>query len=82
MSVQKLAFSINRFTNRTSAEIPKGPALTTWLRPKIADQGDYAISITPQIIVFFISLFGKPYPAMKIDQLVLPDTAYQVRVEY
>ncbi|EDX17573.1 GD16024 [Drosophila simulans] len=77
MSVQKLAFSINRFTNRTSAEIPKGPALTTWLRPKIADQGDYAISITSQIIVFFISLFGKPYPAMKIDQLVLPDTAYQ-----
>ncbi|XP_043661165.1 aminopeptidase N isoform X1 [Drosophila teissieri] len=77
MSVQRLAFSINRFTNRTSAEIAKGPAVTTWLRPKIADQGDYAIRITSQIIVYFVGLFGKPYPATKIDQLILPDTAYQ-----
>ncbi|XP_016951611.1 thyrotropin-releasing hormone-degrading ectoenzyme [Drosophila biarmipes] len=76
-SVQKLAFSINRFTSRKSPPLAKCPVVISWLRPRIADQGEYAIRITPQIIVYFVGLFGKPYASDKIDQLVLPDTAYQ-----
>nr|XP_016942515.2 thyrotropin-releasing hormone-degrading ectoenzyme isoform X2 [Drosophila suzukii] len=76
-SVQKLAFSINRFTSRKSPPLPLCPVLTTWLRPRIAEQGDYAIRISPQIIVYFVGLFGKPYVLDKIDQLVLPDTVHQ-----
>ncbi|XP_017045852.1 aminopeptidase N [Drosophila ficusphila] len=77
MSVQKLAFSINRFTERSSPRIPNCPELTTWMRPEVADQGQYAIRIAPGIIVYFIGLFGKPYPSDKIDQLILPDSAYK-----
>ncbi|XP_017119434.2 thyrotropin-releasing hormone-degrading ectoenzyme isoform X1 [Drosophila elegans] len=77
MSVQKLAFSINRFTGQKSPRLAQCPEMITWLRPRIADQGAYAIGIAPHIIVFFVDLFGKPYPSVKIDQLVLPDTAYQ-----
>ncbi|XP_044317187.1 LOW QUALITY PROTEIN: aminopeptidase N [Drosophila rhopaloa] len=77
ISVQKLAFSINRFTGKTSPRLDDCPELVTWLRPRIADQGAYAIGITPHIIVYFVGLFGKPYPSAKIDQLVLPDTAYE-----
>nr|XP_017002341.2 thyrotropin-releasing hormone-degrading ectoenzyme isoform X2 [Drosophila takahashii] len=76
-SVQKLAFSVNKFTGRKSPKMAKCPRVTTWLRARIVDQGDYAIRITPRIIVYFVGLFGKPYVFDKVEQLVLPDTAYR-----
>ncbi|XP_017074516.1 aminopeptidase N [Drosophila eugracilis] len=77
MSVRKLIFSINQFIQLPSPPSPKTPILMSWMRPKVADQGEYAIKTAPKIIEYFVNLTLKPHPSIKVDQLVLPDTAYE-----
>jgi aminopeptidase 2 len=77
MSTYLLAFAVGEFDYieaKSSGEKNGQSVLCrVYTPPGKTEEGEFALSITTQIIEYFADIFGQPYPLPKMDLLAVPD---------
>ncbi|XP_055335825.1 aminopeptidase N-like [Paramacrobiotus metropolitanus] len=72
MSTYLLAFVVCEFSSKEKLA-DNGVKVRVWSRPDALNQAEFALDVACQMLVYFETYFGIPFPLTKLDLIAVPD---------